>query len=383
MDRASIYIPYVITEAFCILFSVGIIIKANKNVGTDTQMRHFRGMALYYILYLLCDGIWALGEGGLIPFNVTGNIITSTMGLVAVSLLILGWCVFVIYRIGQENTKKMKMLIRIHYIVAAVDIMLIVSSAFTNFIFYIDENGFYKTTDWYTLHLALVFLQLFGSGVHSYVQSFSDKEVKIKKEYRLPLFFIIFPAIAGVLEGMIPLTPIVPLGTFLAILFSFLEIQNSEIYTDALTGLNNRRRMEIFLQDVIHTATEEKPVSLYMIDVNDFKQVNDKFGHLVGDRALQLVADAIRNVSEKNRGFCARYGGDEFVLILREKADIRNALQEKVDSLRARCADLIPQISICYGCAICTSGGMTAAGLIAQADEKLYIQKEIYHRNRG
>ena len=53
MDNKAIYTSYLITEIFCILFSIGIIVKANKNVGTDIQMRHFRRMTLFFILYLI------------------------------------------------------------------------------------------------------------------------------------------------------------------------------------------------------------------------------------------------------------------------------------------------------------------------------------------
>ncbi|WP_295084405.1 GGDEF domain-containing protein [Ruminococcus sp.] len=161
--------------------------------------------------------------------------------------------------------------------------------------------------------------------------------------------------------------------------YAFLEIQNSEIYSDALTGFNNRRRMEIFLQDMIHNSSPENPFAIHMIDVNDFKQVNDKFGHIVGDRTLQLVADALHNVSDRLHGFCARYGGDEFVLIVKDESDIQEKIQKEVNNLREKCADLIPTISVCTGSAVCSSGAVTATQLIAQADEKLYIQKEKYH----
>ena len=137
--------------------------------------------------------------------------------------------------------------------------------------------------------------------------------------------------------------------------------------------------MEIFLQDIIHDASEQKPFRLYMIDVNDFKQVNDKFGHLAGDKALQLVANAIHNVSDRQQGFCARYGGDEFVLITYKDAPIHDAIQDEVNALREHCPDLVPQITVCTGYTECSSGGVTAAQLIAQADEKLYVAKEIYH----
>lgn len=382
MDSSAIYISYVITEVFCIFFSAGIIVKANKNVGTDIQMRHFREMALFFILYLISDSCWALGQGGLIPFNSTLNKITSALGLVAVSLLILAWCIFVIYRIDQNKSKNMNLLIGMHYVVASADSLLTITSIFTGYTFYIDKNGIYQLGNGYTLHLVFVFIQLFGSGIYSFAQSFSNKQVKIRKEYRLPLLFIIIPAATAVMEGYLPITPIVPLGIFMPIHLAFLEIQNSEIYSDALTGLNNRRRMEIFLQDMIHNASDANPFRIYMIDVNDFKQVNDKFGHIAGDKALQLVAEAIRSVSDDLHGFCARYGGDEFVLITTAETELRDAIQNEVNVLRESCADLVPMITVSAGFAVCHSDAMTAAQLIAQADEQLYVQKEIFHGKR-
>ena len=383
MQGSAIYISYVITEIFCIFFSIGIIIKANKNVGTDLQMRHFRRMAIFFIVYLLSDIFWALGQSGLVPFSRNLNKLTNTVGLVAVSMLTLAWCIFVIYRIDQNKSKNMKLLIWIHCAVAAVDILITVTSFFTGFYFYIDEKDIFQFADGYIVHIIFTFIQLFGSGIYSFAQSFSNKQVKIRKEYRLPLLFIIIPSATAVLEGILPVSPIVSLGIFLPIHFAFLEIQNSEIYSDALTGLNNRRRMEIFLQDMIHNTTPESPFCIHMIDVNDFKQVNDKFGHIVGDRTLQLVADALHNVSDRLHGFCARYGGDEFVLISSSEADVQEAIQSEVNILREKCADLVPTISVCTGCAVCTSGAVTATQLIAQADEKLYIQKEKYHSNKN
>ncbi len=188
MNGSAIYISYVITEIFCIFFSIGIIIKANKNVGTDLQMRHFRGMALFFIIYLLSDIFWALGQSGLIPFNRTMNKVLNATGLVAVALLTLGWCIFVIYRIDQNKTKNLKLLIGMHYAVTVIDVLITITSVFTGFYFYVDDNDIFNFADGYILHIIFIFILLFSSGIYSFVQSFSNKQVKLKKEYRLPCF---------------------------------------------------------------------------------------------------------------------------------------------------------------------------------------------------
>ncbi|WP_295084402.1 hypothetical protein [Ruminococcus sp.] len=163
------------------MFSIGIIIKANKNVGTDLQMKHFRGMAMFFIIYLLSDIFWALGQSGLIPFNKTLNKVTNATGLVAVALLTLGWCIFVIYRIDQNKSRNMKKLIRIHYIIAGIDVIITITSIFTGFYFYIDNNDVFKFAEGYNFHIIFTFIQLFGSGIYSFMQSFSNKQEKSEK----------------------------------------------------------------------------------------------------------------------------------------------------------------------------------------------------------
>ena len=96
MDDKALYISYVITELFCVFFSIGIVFKANKNVGTDLQMHYFRGMNLFFIMYLLSDSFWALGQGGIIPFSRMLNKAANALGLIAIDMLALLWCVFVI-----------------------------------------------------------------------------------------------------------------------------------------------------------------------------------------------------------------------------------------------------------------------------------------------
>ena len=84
---------------------------------------------------------------------------------------------------------------------------------------------------------------------------------------------------------------------------------------DSLTALPNRRALEQWLQSALSRARLDQPVTLLMIDVDYFKQVNDRFGHAIGDRTLHTLADLMRQ-NCRYADFPARYGGEEFMLAL-------------------------------------------------------------------
>lgn len=95
--------------------------------------------------------------------------------------------------------------------------------------------------------------------------------------------------------------------------------------TDALTSLSNRRAMQELFPRTISTCVEKgKSISLMMIDIDRFKQFNDMFGHIAGDRALAAVSKVLRT-HFRSRDLLVRYGGDEFAVLL-PGADLSQAL---------------------------------------------------------
>ncbi len=101
--------------------------------------------------------------------------------------------------------------------------------------------------------------------------------------------------------------------------------------TDALTGLSNRHTMEeSFLREISRCVQDERPISLIMIDVDNFRDFNDKFGHIAGDRVLSAVA-AILQRQFRPRDLLVRYGGDEFAVMLPEvDVDLAMTIAERV-----------------------------------------------------
>jgi diguanylate cyclase (GGDEF)-like protein len=149
---------------------------------------------------------------------------------------------------------------------------------------------------------------------------------------------------------------------------------------DSLSGLFNRRYFHSRLQEELERSRRQQtPLTLMMLDLDDFKRVNDSFGHLAGDAILCRTADILRR-TVRLFDVCTRFGGDEFAIIMpgMTKASatvvaerIRDAL-ETFRSADGQSGD--PGATVSIGLTT-TIGGTTPRGLVAQADQALYRAK--------
>jgi diguanylate cyclase (GGDEF)-like protein len=145
--------------------------------------------------------------------------------------------------------------------------------------------------------------------------------------------------------------------------------------SDPLTGLANFRRLvDVVDAEIQRSARSGRSFALLLFDLNGLKKINDKFGHLVGSRAICRFANALR-VHSRAIDTCARYGGDEFVLILPETG-AESAL-EVILRITERVAqdDEQPPVSAGVGLAIYPHDGETIDALLATADQGLYRVK--------
>jgi len=145
--------------------------------------------------------------------------------------------------------------------------------------------------------------------------------------------------------------------------------------SDPLTGLANFRRLvDVVDAEIQRSSRSGRAFAVLLFDLNGLKQINDKFGHLVGSRAICRFANTLR-VHSRAIDTCARYGGDEFVLVLPETGP--EAAQEVIRRINERMAQDTekPQVSAGAGMAIYPQDGETIDALLACADQRLYRVK--------
>jgi diguanylate cyclase (GGDEF)-like protein/PAS domain S-box-containing protein len=171
-------------------------------------------------------------------------------------------------------------------------------------------------------------------------------------------------------------------------------IENARLYselqqkanTDELTGLRNRRSFfELGGREVERAIRFGHPLSALMIDLDFFKQVNDTFGHPVGDRLMVVIADQFRR-SLRNVDLVARYGGDEFVALLPENGlssamEVAHRLKLAIENASIETAQGKARVGVSIGVAELNEHNRNLSSLIENADRALYHAKQ-YGRSK-
>jgi diguanylate cyclase (GGDEF)-like protein/putative nucleotidyltransferase with HDIG domain len=164
---------------------------------------------------------------------------------------------------------------------------------------------------------------------------------------------------------------------------AFQQAENSAT-TDYLTELPNARSLFLHLdRELARCKRLESSLTVMVGDLNGFKQINDRFGHLEGNRILRLFAKSLQG-SCREYDYVARMGGDEFVIVA-------PGLSRSAAQARGLCLSQLAQaagmevcgedwLSLSIGCAIYPDDGSDAEKLLAEADRRMYIEKRDHHR---
>lgn len=166
----------------------------------------------------------------------------------------------------------------------------------------------------------------------------------------------------------------------ISLLIILLNIQNQSMYTDYLTGVYNRKWLDYSITNRINRSSTKQSFAAILIDLDDFKAVNDTYGHDAGDKVLQNVARVLKSCLGYE-SLLARYGGDEFYIIVNTgDADVlQNTIKQLHDCVNAynESSAIEHKFSISVGSIVYDPNSKwSVADFQKKVDELLYLNKK-------
>lgn len=292
--------------------AVCLVVYLSSRKTSENPLLHnriFRWLTLCVLSLLVLESLtWILDGKGTTVLILSNYVVTIALYL-CTPLLAFLWALYVQSQLFHD-AKALKVLIIAYGIPIAICAMLTLSTPLTNLMFYFDQNHIYHRGPWYPLLAVLSILPLFTSAG----SVLAHRKRITRKSTLMFIVFSIVSLLSAVAQVLFYGLTVIWSSISIAILLTYTSVQNDQVFLDHLTGVFNRRQMDIHIADRVRLARQGRALSCILLDINHFKAVNDSLGHVAGDDALK-DASFILQSSIRKGDFLARYGGDEFVIL--------------------------------------------------------------------
>lgn len=281
--------------------------KNRENIRIKDKI--YDGMAFINLMGAFFETITFLVDGKVFMGSYLINCISNSLcfiGTVSIGFL---WCIYVDLRVFR-NTKKTSYKMKFLIIPWLVEIMTVLLNCIhSGILFKISQQNVYQRSNGALLGYATL---IFYFAYSVYVV-YNSRKQGIQLNY-FPILFFVGPCLGGVLIQLF-IYGITSSWISVALALTFVQMQAyaENSYVDELSGLYNRR----YLNRLLAKKETMDKTSIYgiMMDINDFKSINDHFGHSVGDHAICVMGNLLCQ-SVPDNGVVIRYAGDEFIVLL-------------------------------------------------------------------
>jgi diguanylate cyclase (GGDEF)-like protein len=299
---------------YCDLYSffllIFIIINVLQNIeNRDRQQRAFIHMLETTVLLIILDMMTkATGRSGILH-----EFARSTIGLsfALVPLPLVFWMRYVGCALFPGNEERADKWVSAFSCIFLANVILSVSSIVSGLVFYFDSSNLYHRGPLFFVPMLLMTLMLLFSEIFILA---NHARIEARHIFTLQ-FFAVPPLACGILQALNYGSSLTLSGLSFSELIVFVHIQNGNINIDYLTGAYNRRKLDRHMRECVRSSSSDKTFAAILIDLDNFKLINDQFGHDVGDLALADTVAILRE-SIRTNDLLARYGGDEFCIVL-------------------------------------------------------------------
>lgn len=276
----------------------------------------FRSLLWVNMGAMLFDLIQVLFNGTSYKYSYLIETVSIFFYYLLYSLIAYIFTLYADYELYPDNNRFKKRAV-IYSIPAVVMVVMCVASFWNGWYFVIDETNSYLRGALFYIPTIISFgYILYILRMLTMYKRNNLLETNAQKDlYKRLFIFPMTPCVGAILQIMLPGSVWIFPGTTLAILTNYIAIQNGYMARDHLTGLYNRSQLENFMNYQLKNLKKGNYFFLILLDLDKFKQINDTYGHVVGDDALIHAAKLLRGSCKRRSDYVARLGGDEFVII--------------------------------------------------------------------
>ncbi len=299
-----------IINIFCIIILIIIEIayarygkSANSSYAIFTAILYIAMAFLFFDAISRYDGLdnplWRV-------YNEVGNFMLFLLSPILPSL----WLAIVYNKVFNREFISRKFIFSI-FAINLIHLVLLIGTQFSGWLYDISELNVYARGPLYLISPIITFILLLIGFLLPILH-----RKKLSKNLLFPFLFFPIPALAGVLlQSLIYGIDFSLKGVVISILFYFIFVLSHQTTIDYLTGVYNRKGLDDYLKKLARNATKTATFTAIMIDIDDFKRINDEYGHDQGDEALKTTVDIVHDCLTPST-FVARYGGDEFFIVI-------------------------------------------------------------------
>ena len=377
---SSYFIYYTEASIVCvIIFGIMLVWDLLSIDKQEKQIKYDRAL-IAFMLYFTSDALWAAVIAGMLPRNRFTVVASNFANCVLMAAITYTWLRYVMA--VEQIPNRDKPLTR--FTIGAPFLLSTIALVFT----YLFAPDLLLNSDLEPQPLCSVFLivvpiiYIVAILVYTMKRAIKAESLIEKKNHLLVGLFPLLVVFGGLVQEMVMSeTPIFCFSSTILMLIFYIASMKTQISTDPLTGLNNRGQLASYIAQKSNIYHENRLTVVIMFDINDFKLINDTYGHAEGDRALILVANALKEVTRNHSipMFLARYGGDEFILVAHPtiESETEALICEIRERIEARCRTEGTPYTISIGAGYDQLAGETDTiqKCMQRADEKLYEDK--------
>lgn len=374
------FIYYTEASVVCVIIFAIMLFRDLFNVDRQEKQIKYDHALIAFMLYFVSDAFWAGVIAGILPKNHFTVLTTNFLNYVLMAAITYTWLRYVmaVEQVPRRDTPRTRFAILFPFYIATI--ALIVTYLIWPGVLLDEDLNLQGAYNVFQIAVPCVYIAA--------VVVYTMRRARVEEspiERRKHLFVGCFPlmVIAGGLFQILVLTetPVFCFCCAILMLVFYINSMETQISTDPLTGLNNRGQLLHYTSQRSNVRIEGRRTFVIMFDINDFKTINDTYGHAEGDRALVIVAEGLRTTvkNHSNPTFLARYGGDEFILITHcsGEEEIDPLIAEIRGRIETRCREShVPYVvSIGAGFDELKGDEDTFQPCMQRADEKLYQDK--------